>query len=144
MKFDLPQIDTKSLADTGVLMTVTQFDGDEPLIAKNGEPVRIRLRGPDSDVYREFTRKQIQKRFARGNDPKRLNELDMEEVEKDSLDMLAAMTVGWENVLDTDGTEIPFSVEVARALYVSYPVVREQVDTFVANRRNFLRASLEN
>jgi hypothetical protein len=68
MKFDLPQIDTKSLADTGVLMTVKQFDGDEPLIAKNGEPVRIRLRGPDSDVYREFSRKQIQKRFARGND----------------------------------------------------------------------------
>ena len=57
--------------------------------------------------------------------------------------MLAAMTVGWENVLDTDGTEIAFSTEVARALYVSYPVVREQVDTFVANRRNFLRASLE-
>jgi hypothetical protein len=113
------------------------------LIAKNGEPVRIRLRGPDSDVYREFSRKQIQKRFARGNDPKRINDLDMEEVEKDSLDMLAAMTVGWENVLDTDGTEIAFSTEVARALYVSYPVVREQVDTFVANRRNFLRASLE-
>ena len=143
MKFDLPQIDTKSLADTGVLMTVKQFDSDEPLIAKNGEPVRIRLRGPDSDVYREFSRKQIQKRFARGNDPKRINDLDMEEVEKDSLDMLAAMTVGWENVLDTDGTEIAFSTEVARALYVSYPVVREQVDTFVANRRNFLRASLE-
>ena len=57
--------------------------------------------------------------------------------------LLAAMTVGWENVLDTEGNDIPFATEVARSLYVSYPVVREQVDVFVANRRNFLRASLE-
>ena len=65
MKFDLPQIDTKSLADTGVLMTVKQFDGDEPLIAKNGEPVRIRLRGSLAATTRSGSTTSIWKRLRR-------------------------------------------------------------------------------
>lgn len=144
MKFDLPQIDTKSLADAGVWMTVQQFDGNAPLLARNGQPVRILLRGPDSDVYRDHTRRQIQKRLARGNDPKRANEVDLAEVEADALQLLAACTIGWENVLDPEGTAIPCTPEAAFLLYVNYPVLREQVDEFVANRRSFLMASLAN
>lgn len=143
MKFDLAEVDTKSLSNGGVFMPVRRLNSDEPLVAKNGKQVRIRLRGPDSDVYREFTRKQVQKRLARTNDPKKLNELDFDEIESDALEMLTAVTVGWENVLDPDGKEIPFSPDAARALYAAYPVVREQVDTFVANRAHFLKASLE-
>ncbi len=143
MQFDFAAIDTKSLADEGVLMTVREFHGDKPLVARNGEVVKIKLRGPDSDVYRDFTRRQVKKRFAKSNDPKQLSEYDFEEMEQDALDVLAAVTVSWEHVFDTEGAPIPFSTETARLLYASYPVLREQVESFVATRLNFLRASSE-
>lgn len=142
MNFDLDAIDTKSLSDAGVDMPVKRMNTDEPLIAKNGKPVSIKLLGPDSDMYREFTRRQVQKRFAKASDTKSLDKIDFEEVESDTLDLLSSCTIGWSNVLDKDGNEIAFTRETARVLYANYPVLREQVDSFVANRANFLRASL--
>jgi hypothetical protein len=143
MKFDLAAIDTKSLSDAGVDMIVQRFDTAMPLLARNGQPVAITLLGPDSDVYRSFTRKQVQKRFSRTNDSTKFAEVNFDEIESDTLDMLAACTIGWKNVLDTDGNEIAFSAENARALYAGYPVVREQADAFVVSRVRFLKASSE-
>lgn len=139
MKFDLDSLDTKSLSDTGVDMVIHQFGTTEPLVARNGGTVSLKLLGPDSDKYRTFTRVQVQKRLQK-NSEIRLFVPNLEEAEADSLDMLAACTVGWANVLDREGVEIPFSSESARILYVNYPVVREQADLFVVTRANFLKA----
>jgi hypothetical protein len=144
MKFDFPEVDTRTLSNEGVTMNVRRLNSDQPLIARNGQPVTLRLLGPDSDVYRSATRAQVQKRLSRADNTKKLSEVDFEEYERDSLDMLAAVTVGWENVLTPDGEPIPFSTENVRSLYAAYPVVREQVDAFVANRAHFLKASLKN
>lgn len=144
MQFDLAEVDTKTLSEQGVPMVVKKLDSLEALIARNGKPVTLMLLGPDSPVYRDFTRRQVRKRLSRMNDAKKLAEIDFDETETETLDLLASCTVGWENVLDIEGNAIEFSTENARKLYVNYPVVREQVDIFVANRAHFLKASSAN
>lgn len=144
MNFDLAAIDTKSLSDSGVDMTVKKLNSDEPLLAKNGKPVAITVLGPDSEVYRSYTRKQVQKRLARSNDVKKLATLDLEEADAEALELMVSCTVGWKNVFDTDGKEIAFTKDAARALYEAYPIVREQVDLFIVDRTHFIKASSEN
>jgi hypothetical protein len=78
------------------------------------------------------------------NDIAKANDIDLEEIERDTLNLLVSCTLGWKNVLDTDGNDIPFNAENVRKLYTSYPIVREQVDSFVSSRVNFLKASLGN
>ncbi len=144
MQFDLAKVDTKTLSEAGVDMPVKTMDG-EPLVARNGQPITVRLLGPDSNKYRALTRAQVRKRMAAMADGKvTLSEAEFEETERELLDILVACTVGWSNVLDTEGAEIPFAEDNVRKLYSNYPVVREQVDTFLANRANFLRASSGN
>lgn len=140
MKFDLDAIDTKTLADEGVLMVVKKVGSTEPLIARNGEPVSLRILGPDSDKYREMSRRQIQKRLRRLEGGKAA-EIDLDEAEQDTLDILVACTAGWQNIFTPEGNEIPYSADAARVLYAKYPVLREQVDAFATQRANFLKAS---
>jgi hypothetical protein len=137
-KFDLGAVDTKSLSDCGVQMVVRKLNSPDALIARNGMPVTITLLGPDSAAYRDFSREQVRKRIARAQDQKDLSTVDFQQVEADGLELLINCTVEWENVLDTSGLPIECNPDNVRALYVGYPVVREQVDSFVVSRANFL------
>lgn len=141
MNFDLAEIDTKTLSDKGVDMVVTKLNSDEPLLAKNGKPVTIIVLGPDSDVYRDISRTQVKKRLRQQADNKKIGDIDLEDIESEALAMMVSCTVGWKNVLDLEGKEIPFTAEGARSLYSNYPIVREQVDAFVVNRAHFIKAS---
>lgn len=142
MQFDLAQVDTKTLAETGVNMPVKSLDG-RPLIARNGQPVVITLLGSDSAKYRSLTRVQVRKRMEQmaGNKHNVLTEADMDETDRDVLDVLVACTVGWSNVLDTSGQDIPFGEDNVRKLYGAYPVVREQAESFISDRANFIQPS---
>lgn len=142
MQFDLAQVDTKTLAETGVDMPVKSLDG-KPLIARNGEPVAITLLGSDSTKYRALTRVQVRKRMEQMAVGKNsvLTEADMDETDRDVLDVLVACTIGWKNVLDTSGQPIEFTEDNLRKLYGAYPVVREQAETFISTRANFIRPS---
>ena len=139
MEFAFDDIETKTLSDAGVDMPVKRLDGS-PLRAANGGHVSLRMLGPDSAAYRRALRKQVRRRVLR-QDAGSVSDADFDEMEEDTLDMLAACTAGWKNVLDKSGAEIPFSQDNARILYTIYPVIREQVDAFVASRANFLRGS---
>lgn len=141
MQFDLAQIDTKTLAEAGVDMPVRSLDG-KPLLARNGQQVAICLLGADSTKYRALTRAQVRKRMDQlAGGKQALTEADMDETDRDVTDILVACTVGWTNVLDTEGAAIFFSEENVRKLYAAYPVVREQVEAFISNRANFIPAS---
>lgn len=144
MKFDLGGIDTKTLSEEGVDMVIKLMGSDEPLVARNGKPVSIKLLGPDSDVYRDISRAQLKKRLTRTTDATKLNELDFGEIDQEGMELIASCVVGWSNVFDTEGKEIPCTKENALKLVENYPVLREQVDAFVANRAHFLKAPLGN
>jgi len=142
MQFDLAQVDTKTLADSGVDMPVKTLEG-QPLLARNGEGIAITVLGSDSNKYRALTRAQVRKRMeqmAGGKTPV-MTEADMDETDRDVLDILVACTVGWKNVLNTAGEPIQFTEENVRKLYANYPVIREQVEAFISNRTNFIQPS---
>jgi hypothetical protein len=139
MKFDLDAVDTKTLSEAGVDLRLKMVDGVSPLLSRTGLPVTLRLLGPDSKQFRIMTRSQVRKRLERKGE--QAPDDVMDEAEADAMDVLCACTVGWSNLLDTDGVDVPFTAENVRAVYMGYPVIRDQVDYFVAQRVNFLPAS---
>lgn len=142
MEFALDGIDTKTLSEAGVDVVIKKLNSNEPLKAANGEVVSVKVLGPDSGKYRSLSRAQIRKRLAkRAAGQIEVTEADMDETDRDAMEILAGCTVGWKGVLDKAGKPIPCTIENALKLYENYPVVREQVDLFISERSNFLQAS---
>ena len=136
--FDLDQIDTKTRSESGVTMNVKTLDG-QPLKNRDGGQVALILKGPDSTEYARLLRSQIKKRMARSGVP---TEEQIAEDERDLIELMVACTIGWKGVLNRgSGDEIEFTTEACRQLYRDFPVIRDQVDTFIANRANFTLAS---
>lgn len=105
---------------------------------KTLEPTQIviTVMGVDSDEYRKalLRLRNEQLKYARKNGGK----TSAEKLQQESIDLLVAATVGWRG-LDKKGQEWPFSPDNARELYRKYPFIREQVDEFIGERRNFIR-----
>lgn len=143
MDFALPGMDTKTLSEEGVEMVVKKLGSTEPLKDKDGNVVKIKLLGPDSAKYRSLTRAQVRKRLSRMStaDAPEAADAMADEDEADVLATLASCTVGWTGILTTKGEAIPCTLENALALYAKYPVIRDQVDVFIAQRGNFTKAS---
>jgi hypothetical protein len=135
--FDLAGMETRTLSQNGADMTVQNMAGD-PLKNSKGEAVLLTLLGPDSDTYREKTRAQVRARIARQSAGETA---DFATEETEILDVLVACVVGWKGLLDKDGKPVPFTPEAARTLLVQYPLIRDQVDLFIARRGNFILAS---
>jgi len=116
-----------------------------PLLDKVRQPYRdgdkqayIDLYSGDSEIARKHRRAVQRKRLAmRGR-----GKLTPEELEAEDNDLLVALTAGWDLVI----TDVPFSQEAARELYLNkkIPHIREQVEEFVFDRTNFSKASSDN
>jgi hypothetical protein len=135
--FDLSTLDTNDAAEAGARMEVTHPTTGAPLMNGSTAIVLI-LAGQDSDRYRAADRKISNKRIATGRNGQRLV-LTAESIESDNLQRLVACTIGWEGVA-WDGAEKDCTPENARALYERFPFMREQAETFIADRANFLKA----
>lgn len=136
--FDLDLIDTKTRSETGASMTVKGLDGT-PLVNSRGKPVEITVKGPDSADYVRLVRHQIKKRMARSGAP---TDEQLAEDEGDLIELLVTCTLGWNGILDKGNQEpVLFTPDACRKLYRDFPVIRDQVDSFIANRANFTLAS---
>ena len=135
--FDLAAIDTKPLSEAGALLKIRALDGKFLLNSKGGA-VSLIVKGPDSAEYTRLLRSQVKKRMARSGLP-----TDDESTQDDSemIDLLVACTISWGGILSKEQEPIPFTPEVCRQLYEAFPVIRDQVDAFIANRVNFIPAS---
>lgn len=98
--------------------------------------VKIRVMSVDSDEYRkEAMRLQNESmRYYRKNRGK----TTAERIAQEALDLLVAVTVGWEGV-EENGQPLPFSKDNCRRVYTEIPFIKEQVDEFVGDRRNFIK-----
>ena len=54
------------------------------------------------------------------------------------IELLAAVTIGWRG-LEKNGKEVKFSQKAAKDLYQNAPAVAQQLDQFIANRKNFIK-----
>ena len=95
--------------------------------------MRIRLLSPDSERYRQIDNRI---RYATTKSMTKRGGLSAEELSESGLQLLIQATVGWENVI-FDGQPIQFSPENVRTVYTDFPFIREQVDRFLGDRRNF-------
>lgn len=103
---------------------------------QSGAPTatRIKLASPDSEHFRRADRRIKNRNNAAMMKGRR--QITQEMMEASSLDLLAAVTLDWENVRRS-GADLPFSEEEARKLYEEKPFIREQVDAFASDRVNF-------
>ena len=131
---DLTTLDLASASSEGVKMElyhpITEVSFDPP--------VYFTVVGIDSDIYqkanRELVNKRLKKNIAKGRI--RLS-VTAEEVEQEQVELTAKCIIGWENV-EWEGKPLPYSYENAKKL-LSVSWVREQVDTWIGDRANFLQ-----
>ena len=97
----------------------------------------ITVKGFDSKVFRKVSRRKQRALFAAlaDKDKDKDKELDEEELDAEGL---AEATIGWRG-LTVNGEEYVFTQERAKDLYKQSPGIRNQLDIFVANRKNFMK-----
>lgn len=129
MSFDLGEYKRKTMdiADIEITHPVT------------GEAlgVTISVMSPDSDDYRKIALQQQNEniKYVRKNRGK----TTAEKMAEDSMNLLVAITVGWNGLLE-NGQPIPFTPDNVRKVYTEFPFIKETVDEFTADRRNFIKS----
>ena len=126
MTFDLAKLDTAKVAEEGAELRVAHPTTGEDL------GITITLIGTDSKTFRD-----ISKSRATASLKKKSREIDLDQNEQDSIELLARCTKGWSGITE-NGKEIAFSYDNAVQLYTKYLWLREQIDRFMADRSNFL------
>ena len=126
MTFDLAKLDTAKVAEEGAELRVAHPTTGEDL------GITITLIGTDSKTFRD-----ISKSRATASLKKKTREIDLDQNEQDSIELLARCTKGWSGITE-NGKDIPFNHENAVELYTKYVWLREQIDRFMADRSNFL------
>jgi len=131
----MDDLDTRTAAEAGSVMPVENANGVVVTAEDGVTPKRtITLLGMDSRVYKERTNSNLNKRLAKGNRAK----ITAEELEAETLDVLASCTIAWTGFNDTAGNPMPCIKQNALLLYKSFPLIREQADKFINDRNNFL------
>jgi hypothetical protein len=135
-KLDLDALDTKKGAEAGFEVQIMHPQTNAAL------PIWITVLGTDSDQYQTLMQKQQQRRADKMVRGRRLQLPASDEVEEDNLDLLAAVTKNWRTDCDLDGKPFPeFSSAAARSLYKRFRWMREQVESAIGDRANFLPKS---
>jgi hypothetical protein len=113
-----------------------------PVRDAKGDPypdVSITVVSIDSDRYRDFKRKTGQAQLDKVVTFGRLRP-QVDEVNEEIIDTLVACTVEWTG-FEKDGEPLPPTPENVRAVYKAAPWIRDQVNLFMGDRRNFFSAS---
>lgn len=92
----------------------------------------ITIKGLDSKTFRKASRKKQRAMLAAM--------ASGEETDEDALDVEALVdaTVNWRGFTD-GGKDYEFTPERAKKLYSQSPGIRQQLDSFLSNRRNFTK-----
>lgn len=126
--FDFATLDSAAKADDGADLAVLHPVSGEKL------GVVIRLAGADSAVHRKAAA-AIASRRAKGGFRRTIN---LDDLQTESIEVLARCTLGWSGVV-LDGKDVPCGKEAAVTLYTRFPWLREQVETFISDRANYLQ-----
>lgn len=129
---DLQLLDSVALANTGEKLVLLHPATEEEL------DITITLMGSDSDEYRNSIKKRFEQ-AQRQAKSKKSTDMDLDEAEEKSRDLLAKMTLAWENVEEA-GKKVTCTLENAKDLYKKYPWIREQVEKFISDRSNFIKS----
>jgi hypothetical protein len=126
----LKQFDTVSASEEGAWLHLCSPGTDEKVYAddKQKKPLRIKMKGPDSDVWTAFQRKAIKSQGSKKDDR------SPEDVALEDSKLFAKLTTAWENMPAEVGER---TIENAIKLYINYKDIRMQALRFVMNQENF-------
>jgi len=94
----------------------------------NKTPLYIKVKGTDSVSYRRELKKQKTAYFEAAQ---KGAEVD---TEKFVIDALVSCTIGWR------GTDEKYTQTLCRGLYTKAPFVKDQIDSYIGERKNFTKA----
>ena len=137
--FDFNVFNSEKAAEEGAVLHLAHpttgdnvyIDGD-----KKQKPCEIILMGTDCDVYLSYQQKKLNERSRKKNGA--VNEVDFKKSIRESADVYAKMTKGWNNIWH-DGKELEFSYKNAAMLYMTYKEIRVQVAQFIDEKENFIK-----
>ena len=128
---DLNSLDVVKRAEDGEWMDLLDPVTGQALIdEETKETVSIQLAGADSKRFRRAQHETAQRR------KNRRGEVSPEEADATVVDWLLSVTLSWRHIVV--GESLPFSEQNARTLYTRFPWIREQVSTFIQDRKNYL------
>lgn len=137
----LKKFDTESICEEGAWMHLLIPDSEEKAYldaesAKPQKPMRIKLKGPECDHWQAFLRKS-----SKPSAQEEAKKQDPSETKLHDAQLLAKMTLGWENIPDDNEKPIEFSKDSAIKLYMSYADIRRQALNFIMRRQNFTKGA---
>lgn len=131
---DILALDPKEQANEGAMLELRDPNG-APMLKPDGEPVTITLLGTDSDTFQKASNAQTNRHLR----SKGQVLVTAESALSDHINLLAKITVDWDGI-GIGEPETLFTEDAAKKLYrVNF--IREQVERFIADRGNFIKAS---
>lgn len=128
--FDLSQLDAAATAVVEIYHPITKL----PL------GLTITVASTDSDIFKKASMAQQNKRLKLMTRGRRIgNAMTAEEMEEESLDLLATCSLAWDGFLNVT-TPVPFSKEEVKGVYRKHTFIREQMDEAMADRALFLKS----
>jgi hypothetical protein len=127
---DLAKLDLTKASNEGAWYTLKHPATGEELSGK------IKIIGKDSTKFtqlsEEFKRKALEDMKSAKTMAQR-----MESAQEQSDAILAACTIDWEGMM-LDGKDLPFTEANVKMIYTRFSWIKEQIDTAIADRSNFL------
>lgn len=134
--------DSVTLADEGTWCPIMLPNGN-PAFSPSGAPVMLKLLGGDGAVYNDITLQRARAAMAdakaRGGAPAPITS-----GVKEQCGLLKMLTVDWKGFEKTGSTKdepviMPFTQDAVEAVYLKYPLIRDQADRWISTRANFMQ-----
>lgn len=133
---DLSKLNVSALADAGITVQLRHPATGEKLVNDKDEPMTITVAGSDSALFRGELKARIRQNSL---NKKRKDELDLEEMERRGVELIAKCTLSWSG-LQLDNKDLQFSYKAAVDLYSQHSWIKEQVDAAMADRSELFKA----
>jgi hypothetical protein len=129
--FDLAQM-SSDRSEQGAVLTLRH-----PVTNENLEGWNITLVGKDSATFQRVNQKFVDKQLADASSNRGKPKVKSADLQRQNIDTLVACTKGWEGLI-LNGQPFAFSDENARKLYTENAWIKEQAESFIEDRANFL------
>ena len=98
--------------------------------------IKITVASPDSAKYRQISMKIQNEQLAYAM--KNRGKSSAERLANNALEVLVGATVGWEGITE-GGKDLPCTPENVRKVYEEVSFIKDQVDEFLGDARNFFK-----
>ena len=139
---DLSKLDVVKLANEGTVLEllhpgngeVLTDEGDKLGDPKNIKPFYVRMLGSDSDVYREGTKRHLEKSM----NSKKKAKVDLDDAKLKAAELIAKCTT--ECYFIENGKVVECNKSEMIRIYLKYPWIREQAEAHMGDRSALMQS----